>query len=56
MIGQFIEFLIAATILIAFGAAAFATLAMGQELITQEFVQGCTKEVTRIGYLIGSNL
>ena len=54
--GNFVELLVALMLAIGFGAAAFATLAMGQGLETQELVIQCNEGIKNIGYLIGSLL
>ena len=54
--GHLVELLIASMLAVAFGAAAFATFAMGQGFETQELVTSCLGNIMNIDYLIGSKL
>ena len=50
--GNIVELLVALLLAIGFGAAAFATLAMGQDISTLELISNC-RESVNIDYLIG---
>ena len=54
--GNIVELIIASILAVAFGAAAFATFAMGQGPETQELVTSCLGNIMDIDYLIGSLL